>query len=72
MLIDGVRLDKSVNTVYEAEKLVGTCENLKKDNVGTRKNWKKQPVFGFTDNFPLPPLHFFFFFLKLVTFFLWL
>ena len=47
MLIDEVRFDKSVNTMYVAEKLVGTCEHLKKENVGTRKNWKKQPVFGF-------------------------
>ena len=38
--VDGVRLDKSVNrlnTVHVAEKLVGTHEILKKENVGTRK-----------------------------------
>ena len=36
--VDGIRLDKSVNTVHIAEKLVGTRENLKKENVGTHKN----------------------------------
>ena len=39
--VDGVRLDKSVNrlnTVHVVEKLVGTRENLNKENVGTRKN----------------------------------
>ena len=48
--VDGVRLDKSVNrlnTVHVAEKLVRTRENLNKENVGTCKNWKKQPIFGF-------------------------
>ena len=48
--VDGVRLDKSVNRlniVHVAEKLVGTRENMNKENVGTHKNWKKQPIFGF-------------------------
>ena len=39
--VDGVRLDKLVNRlniVHVAEKLVGTRENLNKENVGTHKN----------------------------------
>ena len=39
--VDGVSLDKSVNrlnTVHVAEKLIGTRENLNKENIGTRKN----------------------------------